>query len=220
MDGTQVNVNSYGYIWSGREIEVLIQPHDFSSRSAFTDDIVKSSLFTWQQQYDSWTETKDLLSPHVEQVFFIACPNQGVAWRNFLSQVKPRKVLVPSWDMISTSPQILQAKLSEAVAENILIVSLKESALLKLEIEVALTLFNQWVMIPLVESVASSNETSNYETLRDLIREGLTGDQICERMNISRSTLFRLKRESNERLAEDIESYAFAQQQKQSRKGS
>lgn len=217
MDGTQVKVNSYGYIWSGREIEVLIQPYDFSSRSAFTDDIVKSSVFYWQQQYDLWAQAKDLLSPHVDQVFFTACDNQGFAWSSFLGHVKPRKVLVPSWDMISSSPQILHAKLSEAVAENILIVSLKESALLKLEIEVALTLFNQWVMIPLTESVASSNENSNYETLRDLIREGLTGDQICERMNISRSTLFRLKRESSERLAEDIPGYG---ESKQSRKGS
>ena len=129
------------------------------------------------------------------------------AWNEFISSQKPgTKVLVSDYDQISLDPKTLLNHLVTAKNKTILVVAMEQSALLSLDMEMAFSLQQQWVMkdIETEVSVDRRNPDADYEKLRDLMNEGMSVTQIMEATGWSRSTVFRNRRIHYKDLCRDV----------------
>jgi hypothetical protein len=150
----------------------------------------------------------DSITVHVSEV------KVGDFYR-FMHRCDADAILVPSFNMLS--PRLLdhQELILDARGEltvtptrekRILLVSLEQTSLLKLDLELAFELQEQWVLAPLRKAVEESHAKYdvNYMKLRDLMLEKLTVEKIAERLGQSKSTIFRWRKQYEDRLAVDI----------------
>lgn len=150
----------------------------------------------------------DTITVHVSEV------KVGDFYR-FMHRCDADAILVPSFNMLS--PRLLdhQELILDARGEltvtptrekRILLVSLEQTSLLKLDLDLAFELQDQWVLAPLRKAVEESHGKSdaNYIRLRDLMLEKLTVEKIAERLGQSKSTIFRWRKQYEDRLAVDI----------------
>jgi hypothetical protein len=132
-----------------------------------------------------------------------------------LEQCEADAVLLPSFNMLSDRlvdqrDYILAGRNELNTSSNrnkrILVVSLEQSSLLKLDLDVAFELQEQLVLAPLNKAIEESTGKTdeNYIKLRDLMLEKLTVEKIAERLGQSKSTIFRWRKMFEDRLAQDI----------------
>lgn len=201
-------MTTYGYIWRERELEVDFRyPYDCSTVNSFTEHIIDRNRRHWEQHYAYLDEDRLMLEPYVDRVVHIACPVQHRSWSDFVRTILPGdKAVVIGYHVLAAKPHRQVELLREAQEQRILVISLKETALLQLDIDVALELHRQWVLDPLASTVQEDTNTT-YLRLKELMLEGYTGDKIAAAMGVSRSTVFRLRREFHDRLVDDVPGY-------------
>lgn len=155
------------------------------------------------------------LEPHVESISVVINENRASAFRAFLRSCVHDVVLVNSFRELSPRLSEQLELILEARGEagsirlnerRILVTSLEQSSLIKLDLDVALELQEQWIIGPMRKALEenTSRADENYIKLRDLMLEKLTVEKIAERLGQSKSTIFRWRKQFEERLAQDI----------------
>lgn len=155
------------------------------------------------------------LKPHVDSVAVKIDALPATAFLAFLRGCVHEVILVRSFRELSPrlSEQlelILEARghsgTSNKTGRRIVVVSLEQSSLIKLDLDVALELQEQWIIEPMRKALeeSTSRADENYIKLRDLMLEKLTVEKIAERLGQSKSTIFRWRKQFEERLAQDI----------------
>ena len=201
-------MTTYGYVW--RDKIMLMDedcPYDCSSLESFTNAILARSRPMWEQHFAELEQDRKLLEPYVDKSVNMVQYSSTKAIQTFLTKIDPGdRVLLTGYDVISEHKHRQVEVLRDAHQQGKLLVSLKETALLKLDIDVALELQQQWVIEPLAQSVAREADAT-YIKLKELMLEGYTGDKIAELMGMSRSTIFRLRRDFHDRLVDEVPGY-------------
>jgi hypothetical protein len=163
---------------------------------------------------DLETVTEEL-RPFVDSLTVRISEQRYNEFREYMYQVDSDAILVPSFHMLSSRVQdqyelILGARgelpLPPIRGNRILLVSLEQTSLLKLDIDLAFELQEQWVLAPMRKILEENRIKSddNYTKLRDLMLEKLTVEKIAERLGQSKSTIFRWRKQFEDRLAVDI----------------
>jgi hypothetical protein len=155
------------------------------------------------------------LRPFVDTISVRIHENSGLDFYQFLHRCNADAILVPSFNMLS--PRLLDQRdfILDGRGEltqppwrdkRILLVSLEQSSLLKLDLDMAFELQEQLVLAPIVKAIEESNGKTdeNYVKLRDLMLQKLTVEKIAERLGQSKSTIFRWRKMFEDRLAVDI----------------
>jgi hypothetical protein len=164
---------------------------------------------------DDVTESISELEPHVDSWHVSVNDNRLEAFRDFLRYCTFDAIVVDSLKQISvrTNEQlgILQKAREEpnsltATGQRVLIITTEQSSLLKLDLDMAFVLQDQWIVAPLRKALddSSGKAEDNYIKLRDLMLERLTVEKIAERLGQSKSTIFRWRKQYEERLSMDV----------------
>lgn len=164
---------------------------------------------------DDVTESISELEPHVDSWHVSVNNNRFEAFLLFLRHCTFDAIVVDSLKQISvrTNEQlgILQKAREEpnSLTESgnrVLIITTEQSSLLKLDLDIAFELQEQWILAPLRKAIDDSlgKSEDNYIKLRDLMIERLTVEKIAERLGQSKSTIFRWRKQFEDRLIADV----------------
>ena len=191
------------------EIEAL------ESRAETVDAVLRKLQPYVETIVDKAESMAALLRPFVDKVTVRIHEYTGRDFYQFLEQCDADAVLLPSFNMLSdrlvAQRDFILAGRNELNrpsnrTKRILVISLEQSSLLKLDLDVAFELQEQLVLAPLNKAIEESNGKTdeNYIKLRDLMLEKLTVEKIAERLGQSKSTIFRWRKMFEDRLAVDI----------------
>lgn len=185
------------------------------SRSMTVDSIIENL----RPHVENFVEDVEIavedLEIHVRSISVMINENPARAFREFLRSCVHEVILVRTFRELSPrlSEQlelILEARgdadSNYLNGRRILVTSLEQSSLIKLDLDVALDLQEQWIIGPMRKALdeSTSRTDDNYIKLRDLMLEKLTVEKIAERLGQSKSTIFRWRKLFEDRLAVDI----------------
>ena len=140
--------------------------------------------------------------------------NRVAAFRSFLDTLSTETaVLVDSFLTIAQDPYSQLALLEEARRKGVIVVSLRQTSILKLTFELASEMQEQLVLMPMRTSMAThrSKAEENYDRMRDLMIDGATVDTRARELNQSKMTIFRWRKLFEERLAVDIPGFKISE---------
>lgn len=186
-----------------------------ASRFRMVDQLIEEFRPYAERFVDDVTESISELEPHVDSWHVSVNDNRLEAFRDFLRYCTFDAIVVDSLKQISvrTNEQlgILQKAREEpnsltATGQRVLIITTEQSSLLKLDLDMAFVLQDQWIVAPLSKALddSSGKAEDNYIKLRDLMLERLTVEKIAERLGQSKSTIFRWRKQYEERLSMDV----------------
>ena len=133
--------------------------------------------------------------------------NRTMAFKEFISGIGTNFcVLVPSFEAIGSNASNQLHSLLMARNKRILVATVNHTSLLKLDFDVAFELQDQLIISPMKQNVElqASNAESNYIKLRDLMRKKATVDTIAKEFGQSRMTIFRWRKQFEDRLIADV----------------
>jgi hypothetical protein len=164
---------------------------------------------------DQVEEAVEDLAPYVDSVAVQISDNRPDAFKRFLRTCAQDVIVVDSLKQISPKSAdqleiILLARgdtqWPNVFEKRILILSIEQKSLLKLDLDMAFELQEDWIIAPLRKAIDDSlgKAEDNYIRLRDLMLERLTVEKIAERLGQSKSTIFRWRKQFEDRLAVDV----------------
>jgi hypothetical protein len=152
-------------------------------------------------------ETVDGLSEYVEHVAVKINDSRATAWKEFIDEVLPQTaVMVDTFNNIAPVEQIQLHLIEEARSREILVISKEQSAIAKLDPALAFELQQQWIIDPLKKSIGEQQgeREINYQKLLGLMRKNMTVERIAAELGQSKSTIFRWRKQYEERLKLDL----------------
>jgi hypothetical protein len=201
-----------GYIWrSGFFDYELPEGLDLNYGDRSKDLIRNELLSIATRNIDSFLtdveNDKNALKPYSPDPIIRVERNRTLAFKEFISGMgSDFCVLVPSFDAIGSNVSNQLHSLLFARDKRILVATVNHTSLLKLDFDVAFELQDQLIISPMKQSVdlqASKAET-NYIQLRDLMRKKATVDTIAKELGQSRMTIFRWRKQFEDRLTADV----------------
>ena len=201
-----------GYIWRSGFFDYELPEGIDLNYDDRSKDLIRSELLSIAtRNIDSFladVETdKNALKPYSPDPTIRVVRNRTAAFKEFISGIGSEFcVLVPSFDAIGSNASNQLHSLLFARDKRILVATVNHTSLLKLDFDVAFELQDQLIISPMKQSVdlQASNAESNYIKLRDLMRKKATVDTIAKELGQSRMTIFRWRKQFEDRLTTDV----------------
>ncbi len=215
-------MKAIGYIYRAQ----MIPPDQLQHIELVMNDNRAQTVDSVLTQLHSYVETfvDDIESESAELSKFVDCVNVRVGtnrpgeFLDLINQSTFDAILVPSFDTLSplvtqqyelishARGDLFPSEIQGFDSRKILVVSLEQTSLLKLDLDLAFELQEQWILAPMRKTIDEVHTKSddNYSKLRDLMLEKLTVEKIAERLGQSKSTIFRWRKQFEDRLAVDI----------------
>lgn len=147
------------------------------------------------------------LSDYVDQVVVKVNASRATAWKEFIDEIPPLTVVMVKTFYEWAPADIIQLHLiEEARSREILVISKEQSAIAKLDPTLAFELQQQWIIDPLKKSIGDrqGDREINYQKLLGLMRKNMTVERIAAELGQSKSTIFRWRKQYEERLKLDL----------------
>lgn len=201
-----------GYIWRSGFFDYELPEGIDLNYDDRSKDLIRSELLSIAtRNIDSFladVETdKNALKPYSPDPTIRVVRNRTAAFKEFISGIGSEFcVLVPSFEAIGSNASNQLHSLLFARDKRILVATVNHTSLLKLDFDVAFELQDQLIISPMKQSVdlQASNAESNYIKLRDLMRKKATVDTIAKELGQSRMTIFRWRKQFEDRLTTDV----------------
>jgi hypothetical protein len=201
-----------GYIWRSGFFDYELPEGIHLNYDDRSKDLIRNELLSIAtRNIDSFLtdveNDKNALKPYSPDPIIRVERNRTLAFKEFISGMgSDFCVLVPSFDAIGSNVSNQLHSLLFARDKRILVATVNHTSLLKLDFDVAFELQDQLIISPMKQSVdlqASKAET-NYIQLRDLMRKKATVDTIAKELGQSRMTIFRWRKQFEDRLTADV----------------
>ena len=201
-----------GYIWrSGFFDYELPEGIDLNYYDRSKDLIRNELISIATRNIDSFLtdveNDKSALKPYSPDPTIRVVSNRTLAFKEFISGIESELcVLVPSFEAIGSNVNNQLHSLLFARDKRILVATVNHTSLIKLDFDVAFELQDQLIISPMKQSVdlQASKAESNYIKLRDLMRKKATVDTIAKELGQSRMTIFRWRKQFEDRLSVDV----------------
>ena len=147
------------------------------------------------------------LSEHVDTVVVKVNDSRATAWKEFIDEIPPLTVVMVKTFYEWAPADIIQLHLiEEARSREIIVISKEQSAIAKLDPALAFELQQQWIIDPLKKSIGDrqGDREVNYQKLLNLMRQNMTVERIAAELGQSKSTIFRWRKQYEERLKLDL----------------
>jgi len=201
-----------GYIWRSGFFDYELPEGTDLNYDDRSKDLIRNELLSIAtRNIDSFLtdveNDKSALKPYSPDPTIRVVSNRTLAFKEFISGIGSELcVLVPSFEAIGSNVNNQLHSLLFARDKRILVATVNHTSLLKLDFDVAFELQDQLIVSPMKQSVdlQASKAESNYIKLRDLMRKKATVDTIAKELGQSRMTIFRWRKQFEDRLTVDV----------------
>ena len=203
-------MESVGYIW--RPGVFTSEPMSrvkmtFENPSSMRQELLSTATKNIDEFLQSVSEERAGLESYVQTSIVCVDPNRMAAFQRVLDSTPPNTcILVESFVSIGLDAASQLRQLEYARNLQIIVISIFQTSILKLNPELAFETQEQLVVMPLRDSVAAhrSKAEAQYDKMKDLMLAEKTVDVIARELGQSKMTIFRWRKLFEERLSIDV----------------